>query len=477
MSQDQEVSLKPFDRKILETLKEKAVHKSLAAQASFHGLPRFVTEYLLAKFVKPDTWKEDVAKVQARIREMLPNPENRELTKEKLLSTGEVTLIDQVECRVDLVQGKRWAKIPSLELGQVVVRQALLEENPGLLLGGLWGTFKVKYHPDIDPASPNEIVSFTPFQVGPPDMAEYRSFRGQFRSDEWLDLMLQSSGYEPAAFTSRRIKFLVLSRLIPLVERNVNLIELGPRQTGKTYLLRNISPRVFTISGGKATPANLFVNLSTGAIGILGNRKVVVFDEIAHTSFDSGDGTISILKDFMESGQFTRGNKQFGSDCGIYMAGNIDVEEDKPHPRYRHLFEPLPAALIDSAFQDRIHGFVPGWEIPKITPTSIAKGMGFVTDYFGEVLVKLREDSFASALRDLQLEKSLTRRDYVSVERLTSGLIKILHPNGAFTREELEEIVLFACEYRQRIHDQLVKMAPGEFRPKRISLVTPPPPS
>lgn len=471
MSLEAEIPLEPFDQKIHEILKEKAVHKHLAAQASFQGLPRFVTEYLLAKFVKPQTWKEDVARVQARIKEMLPNPETRELTKEKLLATGEVTLIDQVECRVDLKEGRRWAKIPSIDQTQVVVRQSLLEENPGLLLGGLWGTLKLQYHPGIDPASPNELVSFTPFQVGPPDMGEFRSYRGSFTSDEWLDLMMKSAGYEPAAFPTRRVKFLVLSRLIPLVERNVNLIELGPRQTGKTFLLRNVSPRVFTISGGKATPANLFVNLSTGAIGILGNRKVVVFDEIAHTSFDTGDGTISILKDFMESGQFSRGNKQFSSDAGIFMAGNIDVEGDKPHHRYRHLFEPLPTALVDSAFLDRIHGYLPGWEIPKITPGSISKGMGFVTDYFGEVLAKLREDSFVHLVHDLPLDKTMTRRDTVAVERLASGMIKILHPDGKINKEELEEVVLFACEYRQRVHDQLVKLAPGEFKSKKIGII------
>jgi ATP-dependent Lon protease len=282
--------------------------------------------------------------------------------------------------------------------------------------------------------------------------------------------MLQSAGYDPGQFPSRRVKFLLLSRLVPLVEKNVNLLELGPRQTGKTFLLRNVSPRVFTISGGKATPANLFVNLSTGAIGILGNRKVVVFDEIAHTSFDSGDGTVSILKDFMESGHFSRGNKQFTSDASLFLAGNIDVEGEAPNHRYRHLFEPLPEALIDSAFQDRIHGFLPGWEVPKITPASISKGMGFVTDYFGEVLVKLREDSFTHLVHEMTFEKGMTRRDSVAVERIASGMIKLIQPDGNLDAATFEEIVLFACEYRQRIHDQLVKLAPGEFKSKKIGL-------
>ena len=269
----QDAQLSAFDIMVLEILGDKAVNKLLAQQASFHGLPRFVTEYLLAKFVKKASWKEDVERMKTRIRDMLPNPETRELLKEKLLSTGELTLIDQVECRVDLKEGRRWARVPSLDENKVNVRQDLLEQSPGLLLGGLWGTLKIRYLPMVDENNPNELGSFTPFQVGPPDMDEFRALRSRFSSGAWLDLMVQSAGYDPNSFASRRVKLLILSRLIPLVERNVNLLELGPRQTGKTFLLRNISPRVFTISGGKATPSNLFVNLSTGAIGIMGKCK------------------------------------------------------------------------------------------------------------------------------------------------------------------------------------------------------------
>ncbi|MSR32874.1 MAG: BREX system Lon protease-like protein BrxL [Gemmataceae bacterium] len=468
-----EIPLTEFDRGLLVRLQGKSVVKALARQSSFQGLPRYVTEYLLAKFVKPESWKEDIAKVETRIRDLLPNPDRREMVKEKLLSTGEVTLIDQVDCRVDLKEGRRWARVPTLDDNHVGVSQKLLEEHSGLLMGGLWGTLKVRYSPELDSSAPNELASFTPFQVGPPDMAEFRAFRSAFSTADWIALMLQSAGYDPAAFPTPRLKMLLLTRLIPLVERNVNLIELGPRQTGKTFLLRNISPRVFTISGGKTTPANLFVNLATGAIGILGSRKVVVFDEIAHTSFDTADGTISILKDFMESGQYTRGNKQFLSDAGIFLAGNLDVLNGQPHPRYRHLFEPLPESLHDSAFHDRLHGYLPGWEIPKISPASLANGVGFVTDYFGEALVRLREDNHHQRFQHLQFDPGMTRRDHVAVEKLASGYIKLLHPDGNMTREEFRAILDMACELRQRVHDQLATLAPGEFRPKRISFKIP----
>ncbi len=459
------------DQKAHAILGEQVVVKSLASEAAFHRLPRYVSEYLIAKYVKPETWKDDLAKIRTRIKDLLPDLEHRELLKEKLLSRGEVTLIDAIEARVDLKGGQRWARVPALNDQKVRVPAAVTEANPGLLLGGLWGTAKIRYAPEENADAPNELVAFTPFQVGPPDVAAYKTARGKFSTEEWAALMLQSAGYSAAAFADRRTRMLLFARMVPLVERNVNLIELGPRQTGKTFLLRNLSPRVFTVSGGKTTPANLFVNLATKQVGILGTRKVVVFDEIAHTTFGDEDETISTLKDYMESGQFSRGSLAFAADCGLVFAGNLDVEGNLPHPRYAHLLEPLPKELVDSAFQDRVHGYIPGWEVPKITPGSVATGVGFVTDYFGEVLVKLREDSFVDRIREVPLHAGLTRRDQTAVERLGSGLLKLLHPDGKATPEELTEIVSFACELRQRVHQQLCALAPGEFKPRLIAPV------
>lgn len=462
-------ALTELDQKAHGLLGEKVVIKSLAAQAALQRVPRYVSEYLIAKYVRPDSWQADLANIQNRIKTLLPDMEHRELLKEQLLSRGEVILIDNIEVRIDLRGGQRWARIPALADNNVRVPQEITEANPGLLLGGLWGTAKVRYAPESSKDAPNELISFTPFQVGPPDLAAYRAARSQFSTDEWMSLILQSAGYAAGAFPDRRTRFLLFARMLPLVERNVNLIELGPRQTGKTFLLRNLSPRVFTVSGGKTTPANLFVNLSTKQVGILGTRKVVVFDEIAHTTFGEGDETISTLKDFMESGNFSRGSLHFHSDASLVFAGNLDVEGNLPHSSYRHLLEPLPVALIDSALHDRMHGYIPGWEIPKITPASIAQGVGFVIDYFGEVLAKFREESFADRVRDVPLHPGVTRRDMVAVERITSGMMKIIYPDGNTTPEELQEVVAFACELRQRVHNQLCVIAPGEFREKFIA--------
>lgn len=469
MSLFDDFPLTELDKKAHAALGDKVVIKSLAQQAALQRLPRYVSEYLIAKYVKPETWREDLANIQAKIRDLLPDLERRELLKEKLLGRGEVTLIDHVEVRVDLKGGQRWARVPALGDSKVRVPAALVEQSPGLLLGGLWGTAKIRYTPEANSDAPNELASFTPFQIGPPDVAAYRAARAQFTTDEWAALMLQSAGYSAGAFPDRRTRMLLFARMVPLVERNVNVIELGPRQTGKTFLLRNLSPRVFTLSGGRTTPANLFVNLATKQVGILGTRKVLVFDEIAHTTFGDGDATISTLKDYMESGNFSRGALAFAADAGLVFTGNLDVDGALPHPRYAHLLEPLPAELIDSAFQDRIHGYIPGWEVPKIAPGALATGVGFVTDYFGEVLVRLREETFADRVRSVPMHPGLTRRDQTAVERLASGLIKILHPDGNVSDPELQDIVTFACELRQRVHQQLCAIAPGEFKAKLIA--------
>jgi ATP-dependent Lon protease len=468
MSLYDDVALSDLDRKARQVFGEHVVVKSLAQQTVFHGLPRYVSEYLIAKYVKPESWQEDLANVQTKIKDLLPDIERRELVKDRLLRMGETVLIDYVEARVDLKNGQRWARVPAISDDKVRVSAPLIEQHPGLLLGGLWGTAKLKYAPEIAADAPNELVAFTPFQIGPPDLSKFRAGRSQFKTDEWIGLMLQSAGYAPQAFPQRRHRLLLLTRLVPLVERNVNLVELGPRQTGKTFLLRNVSPRSFTISGGKTTPANLFVNLATRAVGILGTRKVVVFDEIAHTTFGDEDATISTLKDYMESGQFSRGAKTFAADASLVFTGNLDVDGEQPDPRYRHLFEPLPAQLIDSAFLDRLQGYVPGWEVPKITPAALANGVGFVTDFFGEVLIKLREDDFQDRVQSLEFAAGVTRRDQVAIQRIASGLIKLLYPDGKFTDQELHELVGLGCELRQRVHNQLTEIAPGEFKPRLI---------
>lgn len=462
--------LTELDRKADTTLGDKAVLKSLVAATTFQRLPRYVSEYLVAKYVKRDTREKDIETVQEKIRTLMPEQDQKEHTQEQLLSSGKITVIDNLDARIDLKTGKRWVYVPCIDDNNVRLNAEIAKETSGIY-DGMWGTATIRYSPEIDAKAPNELTSFQPFQIGAPNLDEFRAFRAKFSTDEWLALVLQSAGYSANAFPERRTKLLLITRMLPLVEKNFHMIELGPRQTGKTFLLRNLSPRTFVISGGKTSPANLFLNLSTKQVGILGTRKVVIFDEIAHADFAEAEETISTLKDYMESGQFSRGSRQFVADAGLVFGGNIDVDGMKPAAKYRHLLEPLPLKLQDSAFHDRVCAYLPGWEIPKITNASIATGYGFVTDYFGEVIVRMREDSFADRVNKVPLQPGLTKRDTRAIERSTSGLMKIIYPDGQATDEELKEVVTLACELRQRVHNQLMKLAPGEFKEKLIAPV------
>jgi ATP-dependent Lon protease len=461
--------IEEFEGKLKTLFGDRVVEKGLAREEAFFRLPRYVTEYLIAKYVKPESAGEDLERLKAQIRDRLPDLDRREVIKDRLMRDGHFTLIDSVEARVDLKAGARWATLPALDDRQVRIGEEILNANPGLLAGGMWGTVKLWYRPETDSRHPLEVSSFTPFQVDVTTVRDVIAARKEFTTEEWVRLLLASAGYDAESFPSERQRILVLARLLPLVERNLNLVELGPRQTGKTFLLRNTSPQVFCLSGGKATPANLFVNLASRSVGILGARKVVVFDEISSTSFGDAAATVSILKDYMESGQFSRGSQTYASDASLFFAGNIDVEGERPHPRYRNLFEPLPEDLLDAAFLDRIHGYLPGWEVPKITRAALVRGPGFVSDYFGEYLLKLRDLEFRGEARRLSFNQHLTQRDLVAVERITSGLLKLLFPDGDVTESELARLASLAVEMRQRVHQQLAAIAPGEFKEKRIA--------
>jgi ATP-dependent Lon protease len=263
--------------------------------------------------------------------------------------------------------------------------------------------------------------------------------------------------------------------LVPFVEANYNLIELGPRETGKTYTYRNTSSRSFVISGGKTTPAILFYNQLTKKIGILGQKDVVFFDEIANTSFTDPDATISVLKDYMQTGRFTRGGLEFTAQASIVIAGNIgtDMEKKKPSDYYLHYFEVLPEELKDLAFLDRIHAFLPGWETPKIKPENYAMGHGFITDYLAEIFALLRRKNYQTIVNAKIDFGNMTGRNQDSIKKTASGLLKLIFPHRKpedITSEELKMCIDLSVECRQRVVDQLIIMAPGEF--KKIELLT-----
>lgn len=360
-----------------------------------------------------------------------------------------------------------------------VSRKVLNDFGDVLLTGGAWGTITVEYDASYELKGkiyPFYVRDFQPFQITRLDLDDYIDKRRQFTADEWIDLLITSIGFNPARYSVRE-KMLMLLRLVPFVEANYNLIELGPRETGKTYTYRNTSSRSFVVSGGTATPATLFYNQASRKIGILGYRDVIFFDEVANTRFSDPEATISVLKDFMQTGRFSRGPNEFSSQASIVLGGNIDtdLERRKPLDRYEHLFGVLPEDLQDTAFLDRIHAYLPGWELPKIQPTNYALGFGFITDYLAEIFTRLRRLNFqthVSARRDFS---ALTGRNQDAVRKTTAGLLKLIHPHRTvedLQEDELVPCLQLACECRERVIEQLAKMPGGraEFKAVRFEL-------
>jgi len=346
-----------------------------------------------------------------------------------------------------------------------------------LLSGGMWGTIDLTYdETEIHSKKirPFKITGFTPFQVSVINLDEFIERRREFTTDEWIDVLVNSCGLDPSQMT-RRQKLLYLCRCIPLVETNVNMVELAPRETGKTYLYRNISYYAHVLSGGKATPAQLFINLNSGRIGEVGVRDAVVFDEIANTDFTDPRSFVSIMQGYMQDAKFSRGKKEILAFASLVFVGNLDVQGNLPHEKYYHLFEPLPDFLQVIAFLDRVHAYLPGWEIPKLAPNSYSQDSGFITDYFCEIMHELRRMDLLGAARarfdivdHAGRNHGVSGRDQRAIMKTTSALLKLLHPDGRLTDEELENILSVSCELRQRVRDQLHLIAPGEY--DRISL-------
>jgi ATP-dependent Lon protease len=312
------------------------------------------------------------------------------------------------------------------------------------------------------------IREFTPFQVTRLDLDDYIERRVRFSDDEWLDLLVQSIGFNPNHF-DRRTKWLMMLRLVPFVESNYNLIELGPQQTGKTYTFRNTSSRAFVVSGGKATPATLFYHGAAKRLGVVGTKHVVYFDEISKTKFDDADASISVFKDYMQTGVFTRLGQEFRASASVVLGGNIEVDlkAKRPSGRYDHLFSVLPETLQDTAFLDRLHAYLPGWEMPVINPENYATGYGFMSDYLAEIFAELRRRNYMTHVSAQASFSGMNQRNQDSIRKTAAGLLKLLHPQltaGDVPPDHLKEVLDFAVEMRKRVIDQLAAMKPTEFR-------------
>lgn len=461
-----------------EVFPGKVVNKALTTNTGMDEFPRYVLEYLIDNYCSEDTFEEDFERVRRRLRENFVHGAEAERIRAHIRENRDHTIIASLEVRLVETEDKYWGAISAINEAFVNVPEALVKQYPMLLAGGMWGTIQLTY----DEAEvhnkkirPFKVVDFTPFQISMIDVAEFIEKRAEFSGDAWLDILVNSFGLDPTPM-SHREKLLFVSRAVPLVEANHNMVELGPRETGKTYLYRNVSYYAHVLSGGKATPAGLFINLNSGQVGLVGTREAVVFDEIANTDFTDPKAMVSIMQGYMQDAKFSRGKKEILAFGSIVLVGNLDVQGKLPHEKYYHLFEPLPSFLQVEALIDRLHYYLPGWEVPKIGPTSASKDYGFITDYFCEIMHELRKVDVLGRVKgrfDLfdasGLSQGLTSRDVRAVHKTLSGLLKLMCPHGNVNDGELEDLLLLAIEGRQRVRDQLHLMAPGEYYPVQIS--------
>lgn len=458
------------------------VNKKAALLGGLERIPRFVTEYLIAsaRSRRPDA---DLTEIRERIRRFSVDADRKNEFISRLMREGKATLITLLEVEPVPNRNEHIARIAQLDGHVLAVNEELIAEKPELLYGGMWGSVGLRY--DTSGNKPVMVVeAFTPYQLARPDTEAFRRGRSRFTFDEWVDLMVTSAGYDPGSFTTLRHKLLLLCRLLPLAESNVNLVELGPRNTGKSYLLRSLSARVYLSSGARTTPASFFYDLNKKRLGLIGVKKAVIFDEITATSIPDPSFAAALL-DYMESGGISRGGRQMTSDCSLVFTGNIELAPDGRRPRsdYPHLFHVFPQELAQSAIVDRMHAFIPGWELPKISDQRLSDGLGFLSDYFGEVLTELRRDpSFADMVRErlegLRAEiGEITIRDKRAIERIMTGLVRILFPDGEIDEDGFAAAVQVAIELRLRVHKQLSKMSPGEYKQKSIRFLDMPAPT
>lgn len=463
---------------MLDTLDEKAtrlfpgrvVRKDLVRQTKGgFNVPVYVLEYLLGQYCS-STDAEVIAEGLQHVRETLSRNFVRADESEKIKALtrarGRHRIIDKIKASLDTDVDRFWAELTNMGVRNVLIDDELVQQYDKLLMGGIWALIDLSYDPEMQirgVTRPFAIERLKPIQQASSDLGEFTAARAAFSRDEWLDLLLRSVGYEAQhPDFSQRHKMLSLARLIPMVEANYNLIELGPRGTGKSFVFREISPYTILISGGQTTVAQLFINLASGKIGLVGLWDVVAFDEVAGINFKTADA-VQIMKDFMESGSFSRGKEEVPADASMVFNGNIDG--DVPTIlKTSHLLYPLPVQMQDLALIDRLHFYLPGWEIQKAKPDHFTNHYGFIVDYLTEVWHAQRKTSYVDVLeKHFSLGSHLNQRDVRAVRKTVSGYLKLLHPDGQFTRPELQEYLELALEGRRRVKEQLKKMGGLEY--------------
>lgn len=481
--------------KLRQNFDGKIVRKDLTKKIKEGAnVPVYVLEFLLGQYCSSDDEaiiEKGVQNVKRILADNFVRPDEAQKILSQLRKKGSHTVIDMITVNLDIKKNRFFASFSNLGLDKVPIADEYPEKYDRLLCGGIWCIVQLDYEVEGDnnfglvdlggeplqssqkkqkDLTPISIRKLTPIQMPHIDIEEVRTGRKAFTKDEWLDILLRSIGMEPDEFTERE-KWLLLTRMIPLVENNFNLCELGPRSTGKSHLYKEISPNSILISGGQTTVANLFYNMGRKSVGLVGLWDCVAFDEVAGIKFKDKDG-IQIMKDYMASGSFARGKEEKVASASMVFVGNINQSVDVLL-KTSSLFDPFPPEMgTDTAFLDRIHCYLPGWEIPKFRPEHFTNDYGFISDYLAEFIRELRKEQYGDALDHyFRLGKNLNQRDTIAVRKIVGGYVKLLYPDGEFTKEQLEEILVFALEMRRRVKEQLKKLGGMEFYDVNFSYI------
>ena len=463
--------------KLRQNFAGKIVRKDLTKKIKEGAnVPVYVLEFLLGQYCSsddPELIEKGVESVKHILADNFVRPDEAQKILSQLRQRGNYTVIDRITVKLDIKKDAYFAEFSNLGLRDVPIEEDYPAKFDRLLCGGIWCIIQLNYEfddEDYRSVNPIQIAKLTPIQMPHIDIEELKAGRKAFSQEEWLDVMLRSTGMEPDALTERE-KWLLLARMLPLVENNFNMCELGPRSTGKLHLYKEISPNSILVSGGQTTVANLFYNMGSKTVGLVGMWDCVAFDEVAGIKFRDKDG-VQIMKDYMASGSFARGKEEKAASASMVFVGNINQSVDVLL-KTSSLFDPFPPEMgQDTAFLDRMHCYIPGWEVPKFRPEHFTDDYGFITDYLAEFLRELRKEQFSDALdRFFRLGKNLNQRDTIAVRRIVSGMVKLLYPDGDFTKEQLEEILRFALEMRRRVKEQLKKLGGMEFYDVNFSYI------
>lgn len=429
------------------------------------NVPVYVLEYLLGSYCASNDEamiQDGLQTVKRVLAENYVRPDEAEKVKSIIRERGSLKLIDKVTVRLNERRDVYEAVLANLGTAGVEVSSSTVRQYEKLLVGGIWSIVALEYFfEEGQKGSPFIVQDLKPIQMPNMDLEELFAGRRAFTEAQWLDVLLRSTGMEPTQF-EERVKWHLLARMIPLVENNFNICELGPRGTGKSHMYKEISPNSILISGGQTTVANLFYNMARRTVGLVGLWDVVAFDEVAGISFKDKDG-VQIMKDFMASGSFARGRDAINAYASMVFVGNINQPVDTL-VKTSHLFAPFPEAMIDSAFFDRFHAYIPGWEVPKMRPEFFTNQYGLIVDYLAEWMREMRKRNFGDAINTyFKLGRDLNQRDTIAVRHTVSGLLKLLYPHEEYTKEAVERCLEYALESRRRVKEQLKKIGGMEF--------------